>query len=120
MRDSDLGHLLELFGREQACYTALLDLARRQRLLIESGETARIAEVLDQKNRLLERADAVEASLAPYKDRWPLLRREFDADDRQILDMALATVAELLTELIAEERMCEQLLKRRTGGRQAA
>lgn len=106
----DVRELLELFGQEQACYTALTDLSRRQKDVIESGEIDILLEILAQKQDVLERVGAIERQLSPYKGQWPLLRTQFDENDRQVLDMALATVEELLAALIAMERESEQLL----------
>lgn len=113
MTNQELRDLLELFGREQACYTSLLDLSRRQKQIIETGDVDDLLQVLGQKQKVLSRVGEVENLLLPYKRNWPAIRSSLDSNDRQVLDLALATVEELLAELIALEKESEQLLIKR-------
>lgn len=110
MKTKDLQDLLEYFGREQACYTSLLDLSRQQREYIERSEIDPLLAVLGHKQQILARVSEIEEGLHPYKKNWPALRDSLSADDRGVVDAALATVEELLAELIALERECEELL----------
>ena len=110
MTNQELHDLLEYFGQEHACYTSLLDLSRRQRGLIEDGDIDRLMEVLGQKQRILTTVEGIEERLSPYKQEWTSLREGLDEDDRQVLDLALSTVEELLAELIDLEKKSEQLL----------
>lgn len=110
MTNRELHDLLESFGQEQACYTALLDLSRRQKEIIEGGDVDQLLALLGQKQQVLERITGIEEQLAPYKRDWRHVQDSLDDDDRQVLDLALATVEELLSELIALERESEQLL----------
>lgn len=113
MTNQDLRDLLELFGREQACYTSLLDLSRRQKEVIEHGEVDDLLQILGQKQKVLARVGEIENQLLPYKRNWPAVRAGLDGNDRQVLDLALSTVEELLAELIALERHSEDLLVKR-------
>jgi hypothetical protein len=108
---SVIAELLELLGQEQACYTSLLDLSRRQRSVIEEHDVDRLLVLLGQKQQILTRVAGIEEQLRPYKERWKSLHESLDADDRQVLDLALSTVGELLSELIELEKASEQLLK---------
>ncbi|MFO0946995.1 MAG: hypothetical protein U1D30_13795 [Planctomycetota bacterium] len=110
MTNKELRELLEYFGREQACYTSLLDLSRRQKQVISGGNVDDLLKILGQKQQILSRVAEVENLLSPYKRNWRAVRMALDDNDRQVLDMALATVEELLAELIALERESEQLL----------
>lgn len=111
MTRTDLRDMLELFGQEQACYTALLNLSRKQKGIIATGDVDDLLTVLAQKQQILQRVADVEESLRPYKGQWRKLRERLDANDRQILDDALSTVEELLGELIALEKESEALLQ---------
>ena len=102
--------LLELFGEEQACYTALLDVARRQNGALRGRAACNVSALLRDKQRLLDRLAEVETRLRPTKDRWSAFAGRLDEDDRQLVDWALSTNEELLGELIAEERAGEALL----------
>lgn len=110
MTQTVLHELLEFFGQEQACYTSLLDLSRDQRSLIENDRIDELLRILGRKQEVLDRVARIEADLAPYKQRWQEIRRTLDQVDRQVLDLALATVGELLAELIAVEKESEQAL----------
>ncbi|WP_419192506.1 flagellar export chaperone FlgN [Kolteria novifilia] len=111
MNDSNLSEMLEYFGQEQACYTSLLDLSRRQRSIIESGDVDALMNVLQEKQRVLNRVTSIEKKLRPYKENWPRLKQGFDENDRQVVSEALRTVEELLAELIASEKESEDLLR---------
>ena len=102
--------LLELFGEEQACYTALLDVARRQNSALRRSALRDLPRALRDKQRLIDRLADVDTRLRPTKERWSRFAGRLDDDDRQLLDWALATNQELLGELIAEERQGEALL----------
>ena len=110
MTNKELHVLLEYFGREQACYTSLLDLSRKQQQLIENKEIDELLSVLAEKQKILLKLEKIEQRLLPYKQQWQTLREELDEDDRQVLDMALSTVEELLSELIDLEKKSEKLL----------
>lgn len=110
MSDAELRDLLEYIGQEQACYTSLLDLSRKQHSVIESGDVDSLLALLGRKQKVLARVCDIEESLRPYKRRWSQIRSDLGDDDSQVLDMALSTVEELLAELIAIEKESEQLL----------
>lgn len=110
MKTKELQDLLEYFGREQACYTSLLDLSRQQKQLIEEGDIDQLLTTLGHKQQILGRVAEIEAKLRPYKDRWSELRQTMSADDRSMIDLALSTVEDLLAELISTEQDCEKLL----------
>ena len=109
----ELAHLLELLGQEQACYTALLDLSRAQRRMLHEGRLERIGELMREKQRVLDRLDGIERNLAGVKDDWKKLRSSLSDEDRQVLDLSLATAGEILGELISSERESEGFLRTR-------
>lgn len=113
MANQAIAEMLELFGQEQACYTSLLDLSRRQKAVIESGDTTALIRLLGQKQQVLGNVTRIEGELGVYKQDWPAFRETLDDNDRQVLDLALATVGELLAELIELEKDSELLLTRR-------
>ena len=109
----ELAHLLELLGQEQACYTALLDLSRAQRRMLQQGRLERIGDLMREKQRVLDRLDGVEQRLTAAKEDWAKLRESLSDEDRQVLDLSLATAGEILGELISSERASEGLLRTR-------
>lgn len=110
MTKADFHNLLEYFGQEQACYTSLLDLSRRQRDVIEGGDVDSLLSLLARKQQVLLDVSRIEEKLQPYKRTWKQVRESIGASGRQKLDLALSTVEELLAELIALERESEQVL----------
>lgn len=110
MSEHGLANLLECFGREQRCYTSLLDLSRRQRELIDAGDIDLVLRVLGQKQLVLAEVADIERELEPWRRRWPRVRAELDDLSRQKLDAALHSVEELLAELIRSERESETAL----------
>lgn len=110
MKTKELQDLLEFFGREQACYTSLLDLSRQQRQYIEQSDIDPLLAVLGHKQQILARVSEIESHLQPYKQNWSALRDSLSSDERSVVDSALSTVEELLAELISIERECEEML----------
>jgi len=104
--------MLELLGQEQACYTALLDLSREQKRLISEDLLVEAGRLMARKQKVLLRLRGVVKRLKPGKERWGALRNSLDLDQRQVLDLSLATAEELLAELIASERESEEILCR--------
>lgn len=111
----ELHALLESFGQEQAHYTALLDLSRQQKEVILAGDIDQLLALLARKQRVLEEVARIERELADSKRHWKDVRARLSEDDRCVLDVALATVEELLAELISLERESEQLLAKERG-----
>lgn len=111
----NLHELLELFGREQACYTRLLDLSRRQKHCIADGRFDELSAIFRQKQVTLRRLQMLEEVMWPIKEDWNDIRQTLIPRERQVLDIALGTVEELLGELIALERESEQLLVTQLG-----
>jgi hypothetical protein len=105
-----LADVLEWLGREQACYTALLDLSRSQRRLLAAGDFALLPDLLARKEELLDELSDIERLLAPLKEAWDDVRFGLTAEDRQRLDTSLGLAEELLADLIASERESERLL----------
>jgi hypothetical protein len=104
--------MLELLGQEQACYTALLDLSREQKRLLGEDLLAEAGRLMARKQKVLVRLRGVVKRLKPSKERWRSLRESLGSDERQVLDISLATAEELLAELIASERESEEILCR--------
>ena len=106
----DLAELLELFGQEQRCYTLLIDLSRLQQTSLKNSDATSIEEIDRRKQLALEEVSRIERRIQPYKRAWPKLRNSLSAEDRQMLDLALGSVEELLAELIAEETKSEAII----------
>ncbi|MBY0588126.1 flagellar protein FlgN [bacterium] len=116
MKTKELQELLEYFGREQACYTSLLDLSRQQRMLIEDGQMDHLLAVLGHKQQILGQVSEIETRLRPFKENWDVVRQSLSRDDRGMVDDALSTVEELLGELIGLEKESEELLVSQMSG----
>jgi hypothetical protein len=114
--NQELDELLEIFGQEQACYTSLLDLSRKQAMAIRTAALDELVDVLGQKQHVLSRLSQIETCLRPYKQNWADVQKSLDEAGRQVLDLALATVEELLSELIAREKESEQLMEQHVTG----
>lgn len=110
MKDAELSELLEYFGQEQACYTALLNFSRRQRTVIEAGDMDGLLRILGDKQKILSRVGEIEKLLRPYKENWQAVRARLHEAERQKLGEALRSVEELLAELIRAEKESEELL----------
>ncbi len=77
---------------------------------IKAGDVDRLFGVLNQKQVILARVARIEQQLEPFKNNWSVIRSRLDDDDRQVIDVALGSVEDLLAELIREERISETLL----------
>lgn len=113
MTNADLDDLLEFLGEEQACYTSLLNLSRQQKEVICHGDVDELLRTLGEKQNVLAKVAQIESKLLPFKQNWGDVRNSLGSSERQVLDMALGTVEELLAELIALEKESEQLLVER-------
>ena len=111
--NSELQELLELFGQEQACYTVLLDLLSEQIHVLEKGLPCDDITFTQQKQEAIEKVQQLADTLKPMLVAWPAIRATLDQEERQILDLALSTIEEQLSELIASERRVEILLELR-------
>jgi hypothetical protein len=102
--------LLELFEQRWQQIQQLLTLNQQQRRLIANGQMTSLMEILEEKQALLERLQAIDRQLAPHKA-VSSADRIWQSPARRERVMALARdCAAGLVDLAADEQAAEQLL----------
>jgi len=104
--------LTALKTRRQHCHH-LLDLSRRQRGLIDSGDYVQLLTILGQKQRLLGRLDELNKQHPDLRNRWHDLRESGDSDWRDDCEHLLAETEAILAALIDEEQQSTDFLAQR-------
>lgn len=106
--------LSELIHRKHAVLVELRDVGRRQRDVVESGETTALLELLGAKQSMIALLQQVERDLAPFHDDHPDERVWLSTDERQRCAQLAAECSQLLAEIVDLERTsAERLTERR-------
>jgi flagellar biosynthesis/type III secretory pathway chaperone len=107
-------HLLsELLDRKHGCLVELRELGRQQLALVESGAITQLLKVLAAKQQVFARLQQTEGQLDPFRDQRPEDRRWASPADRQRCAQLIERSEALFREILAQEKLGEQLLGER-------
>jgi len=111
----DAARFVELLREEESIYGEVLEFARKQSALVEGGQAEELLTVLAAKGELIGRLTGLGSELGPMKESWKASRDSLPGDERAVVEGLLASIAELLEKIIAEENAAEDLIgKQRT------
>lgn len=105
--------LAELVTQKHACLTALRDLARRQRELVEEEELSQLFKLLSTKQQLLTLLQTVEQKLVPFRAEHPEHRKWSSPAARTGTARLAAECPALLKEILEQEADSERRLRAR-------
>lgn len=108
-----LDRLLGLYNEQSRLYREVLDLSRRQRDMVQTGEPLpRIRAVLEAKKSRLATISRLEMTEETSKQEWRQGRRNWSAESRTSLHRALESVGNVIEEiLVCEEENDRELLQ---------
>ena len=109
----DTDQLADLIRRKLDCLASLHELGRSQLSLVEAGELTDLLLVLSAKQQLLERLQAIERKLDPFRDQEPESRRWRSDADRRRCAASIDRCERLLAEIVDQERTSEAQLSLR-------
>ena len=95
------------------CYRQLANLSRQQADLIKSGETARLLDLLKQRERQTQAAAELEKSLATFKRNWPNGQDFWSDEERRRVEDMLQEAKSLLGELTRRDEQDALALRAR-------
>lgn len=106
--------LADLVHRKHAVLVELRDVGRRQRDVVDRGETTALLELLAAKQSMIALLQQVERDLAPFHDDDPDERVWLSSEERQRCAQEAADCSQLLAEIVDLERAsAERLTERR-------
>lgn len=105
--------ILRQLRLQESKYREMVALVATQRPLFASMDVDGILTLIEQKRRLLAEIDAVDLELAPLKGNWARVRAEFTDDEERALDAVLASIQQVLGELMQFEDEGRALLDQR-------
>ena len=97
---------------EQKIYEELLEVTRRQKEILLSGQTEEILQLAQSKESALGRIDAIEKELVPLKESWPDLRDQVESDLRDEIEQERLRVQDVLKGLIDLEEEGQRSIDR--------
>ncbi len=107
-------HLAELIHRKHEVLAQLCDVGRRQKEIVERGETTALLQLLAAKQNMITLMQQVERELAPYHGEDPDARVWASAEVRAHCAQQAAECNRLLAEIVELERhSAEQMTVRR-------
>ncbi len=88
---------------EGRLYADMLGLARSQREAVARKDYEAVASLLDRKQALMERIEAIEKRLGPAKQGWPELKARLSEEEVRAVQARVEAVGATLKLLMAEE-----------------
>jgi hypothetical protein len=113
MTDLPTDILARLVRARYSCLVQLRDLGRRQMELIDRGDVAGLLDVLSAKQKPLNDIQRIEKALDPYRTQDAQQRQWRSADDRAACARLVQQCETLLTEIVAQEKRCEEIMVQR-------
>jgi hypothetical protein len=96
--------LADLIRRKHDVLVQLRDTGRRQKEIVERGETAALLQLLATKQKMIAVLQQVERELTPYRDENPDARAWSTADERARCAQQADECGRLLEEIVELER----------------
>ena len=101
---SENTHTLESGLRaELEYYESILQLSREQGAAIDSGDTNRLLNLLEQKKDLIEKINAVEKDIVAFKQQWETDRETCDEQERSRIEQLFSGIRNVLSQIIEYE-----------------
>ncbi len=109
-------------GEQVTCYRRLLRLSGAQHECVAQGQTDKLLDILQGRQRELEKITEIEARIRPLKRDWPAVAESLDADERASAEALLAESRSLLAEITRADQDDALVLQQRklSLGRQLA
>jgi FlgN protein len=95
--------LLELLEAQQLLYQRLMPLSRQQGELVAGGDAEALLTLLSQRQVLIDQLLGLNRKLEPYRQDWPQLWSELDADTRVKVKARVDSVQRLLDSIIEQD-----------------
>lgn len=107
------GELIALLSEQCSLYAQLGDLALGQRTLITGDRPELLLGVLGERQRLIDRLEALGGRLRPYLSEWRAVRAGLSAADARRVDQLVAEVNARLKSIIDKDAADAELLAAR-------
>lgn len=95
------------------CYRRLARLAELQHVHVEQNQTEALLDVLQSRQQMLERINALEQSISPARRGWGEFLESIERDDRAKAESLLAETRELLERITTADRNDVLVLQQR-------
>lgn len=105
--------LLELLDEQLMLYERLDELSRRQSELIEQEETDRLLSLLGERQDVIDRIEAVDASMRPFRDQWDRLVGPLPESRRVVIRERLDRLTVLVGEIAGRDEADRRRLEQR-------
>lgn len=103
--------LIAKLREEKKCYERILELAQKQKLIIEKQDSAELLKLLREKQDILNNIARFEQDIAPLRSEWPELKVKATATQVSAVESVINDIRELLGKVIAEENEAQDTLK---------
>jgi hypothetical protein len=105
--------LIALLTEQRTLYSQLGELAGTQRGLITGGEPEQLLSVLGERQKLVDRLDAIGRRMKPYLESWKGFRATMAPVDALRVDRLLGDVNTMLAGILEKDKADAQLLAAR-------
>ena len=113
----DMGLSTEEFtaalGEQVSCYRRLRRLSGAQHAFVEQGQTDELLQILQGRQRELERITEIEARIRPLKRDWPSVSASLAQEQKRVAEELLAESRSLLAEITAADQDDALVLQQR-------
>jgi len=95
--------LIQLLTQQQLLYRQLLQLAQKQRSLVDGSDPEMLLKVLAGRQRLIDRLTEVDRELQPLRADWQQVARSLPAEQRAQAQNLVESVKEILADILTRD-----------------
>lgn len=99
--------MLRLLGSQRDLFAQILDRARRQLQLIDTGDTDALMRLLGEKQRLIQQNETINRELEPVRRQWEQFRDAAGAGLRQPIEQAFEQLRGHIAEVVELENQAQ-------------
>ncbi len=110
---ASLADILEILKHRRTHCHGLLELARRQKQVIDASDYSQLMALLAQKQRLLGRLDEINRRHPDLGRRWEQLRGQGSSPSRSDCEAVISETESILAEILQTEKEGTERLGRR-------
>lgn len=107
------GQVVALLAEQRDLYQQLRQLADKQRSMITGNEPERLLTILGERQRLIDKLQAVSQRLKPYQANWRQIRQDMNDELGGQADRLVVEVNNLLSSILQQDEADTALLSAR-------
>lgn len=102
--------LIELLGEQRDIYAQLQELSEKQAALVAEGDAESLLTLLAERQTLIDKLTQLNGRVEPYKQNWPTLWSQLDAQSQRRVQGLIDQVQSLLDRIVQQDERDREAL----------